>query len=226
MKLVKRISRSYYFRYILCKLVYFYIKFVLLTSRVKVIFNGFDFTKFEHLQSIYATWHGRVLYMPIINPSKLKSCAIVSDHNDGRLIGAVIENAGIKLIYGSSNRKRISALKEILTNIAAGLNFLITPDGPRGPARKVDGAIINIASSSGLPIIPGSCSAKRAKIFNSWDNFFFPFPFNDIVIVFNQPIFVPKDIKTEEKRRYNLVLEDSLNEATDIADELCQIKKA
>lgn len=225
MKLVKKIFRSQYFKRILCKLVYFYIKFILLTSRVKIIFNGFDFLEFEKMQSIYATWHGRVLYMPIINPSKISSCAIVSDHNDGRLIGGVIENAGVKIIYGSSNRRRISALKEIMHNIGDGLNFLITPDGPRGPACVVDGAIINIASSSGLPVIPGSCSAKRAKIFNSWDSFFFPFPFNNIVIVFNKPIFIPKKIAIEEKQRYNLILEESLNEATDIADRLCQRKK-
>lgn len=225
MKLVKKIFRSQYFKYILCKLVYFYIKFVLLSSKVKIIFNGFDFFEFEQMQSIYATWHGRVLYMPIINPSKIKSCAIVSDHNDGRLIGSVIENAGVKLIYGSSNRRRIFALKEIMSNIEKGLNFLITPDGPRGPACEVDGAIINIASFSGLPIIPGSCSAKRAKIFNSWDKFFFPFPFNNIVIVFNKPIFVPKQITIEEKQEYNSILKTSLNEATDIADRLCQRKK-
>ena len=219
MRLDKKIIRSEFVRSLACKLVYLYIKFTLFTSNVKIIFHDFDFTAYEKRQSIYATWHGRVMIMPIINPSKLPSCAIVSDHNDGRLIGGVIEQAGVSLIFGSSNRRRISALKEIMAGIKQGLNFLITPDGPRGPARQVDGAIINIASNSQLPIIPGSCSAKSAKIFNSWDKFMIPLPFNKIVIVFTQPLEVPKDISIEEKAKYNELLRQRLELATNLADE-------
>jgi lysophospholipid acyltransferase (LPLAT)-like uncharacterized protein len=225
MRLDKKILRSKIVRSALCKLMYYYIKLVLFSSRVKIIYNQFNFEDFKQVQSIYATWHGRVLFMPIINPSELESCAIVSDHNDGRLIGEVIKQAGVKLIFGSSNRNRIAALKEILGYIAQGYNFLITPDGPRGPARIVNGAIINIASNSGLPIIPASCSCKRARLFNSWDNFMFPYPFNEIAIVFNQPIFIPKECDQDQKQEFKKVLEKSLEEATIIADELCQRKK-
>ncbi len=224
MNFFKKIIRSDFVKKIICKLIYYYIKFLLCSSKVRIIFKDFNFKDYEYLQSIYATWHGRVMFMPIINPTKIKSCAIVSDHNDGRLIGGVIEQAGIKLIFGSSNRKRIAALKEILDNISQGYNFLITPDGPRGPAKKVDGAIINIASSTGLPIIPASCSCSRAKIFNSWDNFMFGLPFGKIVIVFNRPIHVPKNITTKEKESYFKTLEDRLNQATEMADNLCQLK--
>ncbi|MEK6733610.1 MAG: lysophospholipid acyltransferase family protein [Pseudomonadota bacterium] len=201
--------------------MYFYIKFTLFTSKVRIIYDDFDFTQYEYKQSIYATWHGRVMIMPIINPSKLPSSAIVSDHNDGRLIGGVIKNAGVKLIFGSSNRRRITALKEIMDFIKQGYNFLITPDGPRGPAREIDGAIINIASSSGLPIIPGSCSSKHAKFFNSWDNFMLPLPFSEIVIVFTEPLIIPKSIAPEEKEKYNIILQGRLNKATDLADKYC-----
>lgn len=218
MKFFKKILKSEAFRAFISKLVYFYIKFVLATSKFKIIYDGFDFTSYEYKQSIFATWHGRVLIMPIINPSKLSSCAIVSDHADGRMIGDVIKNAGVSLIFGSSNRRRITALKEIIAKIQQGLNFLITPDGPRGPARKVDGAIVNIASSTTLPILPSSCSVKFAKKFNSWDNFMFPFPFNKITAVFVTPINVPKDITLEEKERFRMLLEKSLERATYLAD--------
>lgn len=218
MRLDKKIIKSQFVRNLACKLMYFYIKFTLLTSKVKIIFHNFDFSEYKYKQSIYATWHGRVLIMPIINPSKNKSCAIVSDHQDGRLIGGVIEQAGVKLVFGSSNRRRISALKEIMAFINEGYNFLVTPDGPRGPARKVDGAVINIASSSGLPIMPASCAAKAAKIFNSWDNFMLPLPFGEIVIVFNRPIHVAKNISNEEKERYNEELRLSLEESTSLAE--------
>ncbi len=225
MGLFKKIIKSESAKTLFCKLMYLYIKFTLLTSRVKIIYHDFEFNDYAYRQSIYATWHGRVLIMPIVNPSKLRSCAIVSDHNDGRLIGDVIKQAGVLLIFGSSNRRRITALKEIMAYIKQGFNFLITPDGPRGPARQVDGAIINISSSSGLPIIPGSCSAKYAKIFKSWDNFMLPLPFNKITIVFTKPIDVPKNITSAEKEKYNELLRQSLEQATIMADEFSNAKR-
>ena len=222
MKFFKKIIKSEAFKVLICKVVFLYIKFILFTSKFEIIYDGFDFKGYENKQSIFVTWHGRVLIMPIINPSKIKSCAIVSDHNDGRLIGGVIKQAGVNLIYGSSNRRRISALKEIMLGISKGLNFLVTPDGPRGPARMVEGAIINIASTTGLPIMPSSYSSKRAKIFNSWDHFMFPFPFNKITAVFTKPIIIPKNITVEEKEEYKEILRKSLDRAMLLAD--CNVK--
>ncbi len=218
MHLSKRIIKSEFVRKLACRLVYFYIKFVLFTSKIKITYYNFDFAEYEYQQSIYATWHGRVMIMPIINPSKLASCAIVSDHNDGRLIGGVIEQAGVKLIFGSSNKRRLQALKEILSNIKQGFNFLITPDGPRGPARQVNGAIINIASNTGLVIIPSSCCAQSAKIFNSWDKFMLPLPFGKIAIVFDKPIKIPAKISPTDIEQYNEILRQSLEKITHIAD--------
>lgn len=218
MQLIKKVIKSNFVKELLCRLVYLYIKFVLLTSRVKTTYQGFNFEKHKNDQYILATWHGRVMIMPIINPFKLPASAIVSDHNDGRLIGKVIEQAGVELIFGSSNRRRLSSLKEILIYIKKGFNFLITPDGPRGPNREINGAIINIASNTGLPIIPAICSAKSAKIFNSWDNFMLPYPFTKIEIVFSKPIHIPKKINTEEKEKYTKLLRDNLNQITNIAD--------
>ena len=218
MQLIKRIIKSEFVRKLACKLVYLYIKFVLFTSKVKITYQDFDFEEHKNNQCILATWHGRVMIMPIINPFKLPASAIVSDHTDGRLIGEVIRQAGVKLIFGSSNRKRLSSLKEILSYIKKGYNFLITPDGPRGPSREINGAIINIASNSNLPIIPAICSARSAKIFNSWDKFMLPYPFTEIAIIFAKPINIPKEISIEEKEKYARILRDSLNQITALAD--------
>ena len=218
MKLTKKIIRNEVVKKLLCKLVYLYIRFTLLTSLVKFTYQDFDFEEYKNTQCILATWHGRVLIMPAINPFKVPACGIVSDHNDGRLIGEVIKQAGVELIFGSTNRRRISALKEILIYIKKGYNFLITPDGPRGPARQVGGAIINIASSTGLLIFPTSCSAKSAKIFKSWDKFMLPLPFTQIEIVFAKPIKVPANLTAEQRNEYNEILRESLEQITILAD--------
>lgn len=219
MSLFKRIIKSQFVKKFACKIVFYYVKIMLLTSRKTIIYKDFDFEEHKNTQCILATWHGRVLIMPIINPFKLPACAIVSDHNDGRLIGDVIKQQGVELIYGSSNRRRLSSLKEILTYIKRGYNFLITPDGPRGPAQTINGAIINIASTTGLPIIPAICAYKKFKQFRSWDKFMFPFLFNEIVIIFDKPIYIPRDINLDDREKYMIKLRDSLNEITKLSDQ-------
>lgn len=223
MQLIKKIIKSEFIKRLACKLVFFYIKFVIFTSKIKITYHDFDFAEYKHKQSIYPAWHGRVMIMPMLNQSALSSCGIVSDHTDGRLIGGVIEHAGVKIIFGSSNRRRLSSLKEILVNIKQGFNFFITPDGPRGPAKKIKGSLVNIASKTGLPIIPSSCSAKSKKIFNSWDSFMLPLPFNNIALVFGKPIYIPDNVTHEEIENYNEVICNSLNEITDLADSQVRI---
>lgn len=218
MKLIKKIFKSEFVKKLIPKLVYLYIKLVLFTSKIEVIFQNFQFAEFADKQLIFACWHNRVIVMPFVNPAKLPSFVIVSDHNDGRLIGDVIKQAGVELVYGSSNKRPLAALKEILQKIKAGMNFLISPDGPRGPAREVKGATINIASNTGLPIIAATYSAKYAKIFNSWDKFILPLPFNKIIIIFAEPIIIPADISAAEKNKFNQILANSLNQITDLAD--------
>lgn len=218
MKILKKIIKSKFVRKLACKLVYLYIKFLLLTSKVRITYKDFDYEEYKDKQCIFVVWHGRVLIMPSINSFSLPASGLVSDHSDGRLIGEVIKHSGVNLIYGSSNRNQLSSIKEILKCIKEGHNFMITPDGPRGPAREVHGAIINIASTSGLPIIPASCSAKSAKFFNSWDNFMLPYPFNDISIIFGKPIYIPKKIDQNQKEEYRKTVQDSINEMTAIAD--------
>lgn len=219
MSLFKKIIRSNFVKKIACKLVYLYVRLVLFTSKTKIIYKDFSIEEHKNTQCILATWHGRVLVSTMVNPFELPACAIVSDHNDGRLIGEVIKQRGIELIYGSSNRRRLSSLKEILIYIKKGYNFLITPDGPRGPAQTINGAIINIASSTGLPIVPAISSYKKFKQFRSWDKFMFPYPFNEIVFVFSQPIYIPKNISIEDREIYTIKLRDSLNEITALSDQ-------
>ena len=213
-----KVTRSEIFQNIIGWIVFYYIKFALLTSKVKIHYRNFDLEKYQNTQCILATWHGRVLIMPMINPFLKPSSALVSPHKDGRLIGEVVKHANISLIYGSSNKRRIPSLKEILSFIKKGYNFLITPDGPRGPSCSINGAIINIASSTGLPIFPASCAAKRAFFFRTWDKFMFVLPFNHIEIFFDQPIHVPENIDLIAKNNFAQKLKVSLDEITYLAE--------
>ena len=71
---------------------------------------------------------------------------------------------------------------------------------------------------SGAPIIPVTYSAKRKKVFKSWDRFILPYPFTEVVVIYGEPLYLPRDATpdiVEEKRKD---LEDRLNKITADAD--------
>ncbi len=70
-----------------------------------------------------------------------------------------------------------------------------TPDGPRGPLREVQSGVLFVAQKTGRPIVPIAFGAKRRWVFKGrWDEFIVPKPFNQIAMVYGEPIVVgPSD---------------------------------
>ena len=74
----------------------------------------------------------------------------------------------------------------------------ITPDGPRGPNKKVSEGIIKIAIHSQVPIIPlGFASNKNLKL-KSWDSFLITYPFSKCRFVWGEPIIIPSSTKDND----------------------------
>jgi lysophospholipid acyltransferase (LPLAT)-like uncharacterized protein len=103
--------------------------------------------------------------------------------------------------------------------VKRGFDVGITVDGPRGPAYQVKPGPTEIARLSGAAIIPLTASAKRRKIFSSWDGFELPVPFTSVTVRYGNPVLVPAgaDERTLEEKR--LQLESTLQEITDKNDE-------
>jgi 1-acyl-sn-glycerol-3-phosphate acyltransferase len=94
----------------------------------------------------------------------------------------------------------------------------VVPDGPQGPREKVQAGVIYLAQKTGYPIVPVTYSAKRCKVFNSWDRFIFPFPATPCVLIYGQPIRVPPDSDLDQIQRCAQALEDELKRITAVAD--------
>ena len=73
----------------------------------------------------------------------------------------------------------------------------VTPDGPRGPRRVLQGGILRIAQRSGLPIQPLAVEAVRRTELDSWDRFLIPHPWSKIVAVAGEPIPIPAEESPE-----------------------------
>ena len=94
----------------------------------------------------------------------------------------------------------------------------ITPDGPKGPRMRVasDG-IVAVARMSGCPVIPAVYAAASHKRLGSWDRFLVPLPFSKGLILWGEPIEVPREGDEAEIRR---AIESAMNAQAAEADRL------
>ena len=87
----------------------------------------------------------------------------------------------------------------------------ITPDGPRGPRRKIKTGIVFLASHSGRAIIPGVYACRRGwRIRGSWTDMMIPWPFTEIHARGGPPFFVPPGLDRDELEQYVERLEQEM----------------
>jgi lysophospholipid acyltransferase (LPLAT)-like uncharacterized protein len=140
---------------------------------------------------IFAIWHNRLLMLPrVFDPSfpTRQIYGLISASRDGDLIAQFIERSGYGTIRGSSSRKGVIALRQLVETLRADGNVLVTPDGPRGPVYQVSQGIIFLAQKSGAPIVPIHMEYSSAWRLKSWDRFVVPRPFAKLRAIVGAPI--------------------------------------
>ncbi|MBU3956142.1 DUF374 domain-containing protein, partial [bacterium] len=122
---------------------------------------------------------------------------------------------GYSPVRGSTSRGGMRALAGMIKKLRSGANCAFTPDGPRGPLRKVHPGVVYAARKTGCPVVPVSFSAKRALVLGHWDEFIVPAPFNKIVLSHGAPLYFDErgDIDVQVKE-----LEKALNAVAEYAD--------
>ncbi len=68
---------------------------------------------------------------------------------------------------------------------------VITPDGPRGPARVAAPGVAHLAALTGAPVLPAAAQCRPRVQLKSWDSMVLPVPFGRGVLVCLPPIQVP-----------------------------------
>ena len=157
---------------------------------------------------IFAIWHNRLLMLPrVFDPSfpTRQSYGLISASRDGDFIANWIERSGYGTIRGSSSRKGVIALRQLMDTLAANGNVLFTPDGPRGPVYEVSQGVIFLAQKSGAPIVPIHMEYSSCWRMKSWDRFVVPKPFATLRAIFGEPIRIaplsePEQFETERLR--------------------------
>jgi lysophospholipid acyltransferase (LPLAT)-like uncharacterized protein len=163
---------------------------------------------------IYAFWHESLLA-----PTKIRTRVkvLISQSADGELIAQACRHLGIGTIRGSTSRGGAQGLLNMVRD-DHDTHLAITPDGPRGPRRKLQPGIIFVASHTGLPIVPIGVGFTRAWRAGSWDHFALPRPGSTITGVLGQPIVVPPDLDSGTLEYYRRHVETALLAATQAAE--------
>ena len=162
---------------------------------------------------IFAIWHNRLLMLPrVFDPSfqTRQSYGLISASRDGDFIANWIERSGYGTIRGSSSRKGVIALRQLMDTLAADGNVLFTPDGPRGPVYQVSQGVIFLAQKSGSPIVPIHMEYSSCWRMKSWDRFVVPKPFSTLRAIFGEPISLPPLESAEQFEAEQLRLQNSM----------------
>jgi len=190
------------------------IDLIFITIRIKIIGRENVEEIFKTKKYLFSLWHSRILPLAYAHKG-IGSAVMVSRSKDGELIAQVIHRQGHFSLRGSSKKsgkKTLNELyKEIVKNNRPGT---LTPDGPQGPPFIVKPGIINLASLTGYPIIPVSASARKIKVFGSWDGFILPWPFTECIIKYGRPLKIPEIEKQEILEEYRQELENEMNKIT------------
>jgi lysophospholipid acyltransferase (LPLAT)-like uncharacterized protein len=166
---------------------------------------------------IFVFWHQRLLgFGGYFRNSGFR--VLISKHQDGEMIAAIIDRLGMKSVRGSSRRGGVQALRGLLQEDLARVNFAITPDGPRGPRHVFQAGAVYLASRTGLPVYPTALAYARSLQLPTWDGFILPRPFTRALLCAGKPHCVPADLDRDGIEEWRTRLERSLLELTEEAD--------
>jgi hypothetical protein len=155
---------------------------------------------------IFAFWHSRILVVSHMAKG-MNGVAMVSRSGDGEIIARVLQRQGQSVVRGSTGRGGLRALARLIKLLKeADRPGGMIPDGPQGPRYRVQSGVITLAQKTGYTILPVSYSARKIKVFGSWDRFVLPYPFTRCRLVYGEPVAVPRraDKATLEARRETL----------------------
>src|SRR5690606_30006805 len=120
-------------------------------------------------------WHGHLLVFAF-RQRGAGLATLISQSKDGEYIARVVQRWGFTVLRGSSSRGGSGALRSMVRVLRDGQSLAVTPDGPRGPRRRLKPGSLLAARMSGVPILPTAAAATRAWWLGGWDRFLVPKP--------------------------------------------------
>ena len=172
----------------------------------------------ESEHCIVLFWHEFILMVSPALHTNGRVTALCSQHRDGELVSQTAESLGVNVVRGSTSRGGVKAIRA-LQKASKFSSIVITPDGPRGPRRKLSTGAIFLASKIGLPILPIGVGISSAYRLDTWDRFAIPMPWSRTRLIVGPKIYLPKRLRKKELEKHRIGCERLLNDLTDQAEE-------
>ena len=168
-------------------------------------------------QKIYIFWHEYILF-PIYLRGHCNLTMLLSRHRDAEILSHAACHLGFEFVRGSTNRGGVAAIRELLRT-SRKMHLTITPDGPRGPRRRLAPGPVFLASKLGLPLVAMGFGYDRPwRLINSWDRFAVPRPFSRARVVVGPHVYVPPDLDRKGLEYFRQRIERLMNRFCDEAE--------
>jgi lysophospholipid acyltransferase (LPLAT)-like uncharacterized protein len=154
---------------------------------------------------LYIFWHENIL-IPLYMRGHCNLAMLMSQHRDADLLSRLALHFGFRFVRGSTRRGGDRALRE-LVRLAGRSHLTITPDGPRGPRRKLAAGPIYLASKTGMPLVLMGLGYDRPWRAPTWDRFAIPRPFTRARAVLSPAIHLPPDLDRDGIEHYRQRIE-------------------
>jgi len=227
---VKALARSAPVQTVLAAILTAYLWLVLRTIRWRRI-------NVEPAQAVLARpggviacfWHGRIALsiaaQPLVVPHR-PARLLISMSEDAGFVADAMAAMGLPSFRGSSRltkdpKRRGSgsaAYRGSLDWLKDGGVFILTPDGPRGPAEQMAEGVVRIAQRTGAPVFLMGFAARPAARLKTWDSMVLPAPFGRGAMVFDGPLVVPEGARETELKGLRQEWAQRLTAATEAAE--------
>jgi lysophospholipid acyltransferase (LPLAT)-like uncharacterized protein len=161
---------------------------------------------------IYVFWHEYIL-MPLYLRGNCNLTMLLSKHRDADILYRLAHHMGFQCVRGSTYSGATEALLE-LARRGRHMHMAITPDGPRGPRRRLAQGPIFLASRLEIPIVPMGMGVDRPWRARSWDRFVVPRPGSRARAVVGPEIMIPSGLDRASLELRRQGVERLLNELT------------
>jgi lysophospholipid acyltransferase (LPLAT)-like uncharacterized protein len=158
---------------------------------------------------IYVFWHEYIL-LPLALRGHCHLSMLLSQHGDADILARIANHFGFDCVRGSTYRGGARALWE-LEERSRTQHLTITPDGPRGPRRRLAQGPIYLASRLQIPIVAMGFGYDRPWRTKSWDHFAVPRLFSRARAVVSPPMKIPADLDRAALEACRLRTERLLN---------------
>lgn len=187
------------------RLGYLVIRLINLTIRWRLVDPHGVADRVVGKQVIFCAWHNRLaLALPLwyrYRKSRTPSAriaAIASASKDGAIVAGILTRFGAQPVRGSSSRRGVHAMIEMVKWGRKGFDLAVTPDGPRGPKYSLHPGVVSLAQMTRLPILPVSYGLSWKIQMKSWDNFQIPLPFTKCTVELGDLIELERELKDRD----------------------------